>query len=117
MFKEYNTKYGREMGDKCLRKIGNCMLKISDPGELIVYRYGGTSLVAVCLIHDYKGIQRVCQGLSVLIKGLNIEFQGTEEEKITVSCGYTDVVECECDEFEKLLDMAGEETAASATCR
>lgn len=108
MFKEYNTKYGREMGDKCLRKIGNCMLKISDPGELIVYRYGGTSLVAVSLIHDYKGIQRVCQGLSVLIKGLNIEFQGTEEEKITVSCGYTDVVECECDEFEKLLDMAGE---------
>ena len=55
-----------------------------------------------------RGIQRVCQGLSVLIKGLNIEFQGTEEEKITVSCGYTDVVECECDEFEKLLDMAGE---------
>ena len=37
-----------------LEKIGNCMLKISDPGELIVYRYGGTSLVAVSLIHDYK---------------------------------------------------------------
>ncbi len=69
------------MGDKCLRKIGNCMLKISDPGELIVYRYGGTSLVAVSLIHDYKGIQRVCQGLSVLIKGLNIEFRELRKKK------------------------------------
>ncbi len=107
-FKEYNTKYGREMGDKALKKIGGCMQRISDPTEIIIYRYGGTSLVAVSLIHDYKGIQRVCQGISSIIRGLDIEFKGAPLGKITVSCGFVDVVECECDEYGKMLEMAQE---------
>lgn len=105
-FMEYNSKYGREMGDKCLKKIGNCMRRISDPSELIIYRYGGTSLVAVSLIHDYEGIRRVCRGISSLIRDLEIEHRGTPQGIITVSCGYTDVVECGCDEYKKLIDMA-----------
>lgn len=108
LFKEYNTKYGREAGDKCLKKIGNCFLRISDPGELIIYRYGGTSFVAVSLIHDYKGIERVCKGILALVRNLNIEFQGSPSGIITMSAGYADVVECECDEFEKLVDMANQ---------
>lgn len=107
-FKEYNTKYGREMGDKALKKIGGCMQRISDPTEIIIYRYGGTSLVAVSLIHDYKGVQRVCQGISSIIRGLDIEFKGAPLGKITVSCGFVDVVECECDEYVKMLEMAQE---------
>lgn len=107
-FMEYNTKYGRESGDKALKKIGSCMQRISDPSELIVYRYGGTRFVAVSLIHDYKGIQRVCQGISSLIRGLEIEFHGAVENKITVSCGYVDVVECESDDYSSMLSMARE---------
>lgn len=84
------------------------MQRISDPTEIIIYRYGGTSLVAVSLIHDYKGIQRVCQGISSIIRGLDIEFKGAPLGKITVSCGFVDVVECECDEYVKMLEMAQE---------
>lgn len=107
-FMEYNTKYGREAGDKCLKRIGNCFLKISDPGELIIYRYSGTSFAAVSLVHDYKGIERVCKGVLALVRNLNIEFQGSPKGIITMSAGYTDVVECECDEFSNMVDMANE---------
>ncbi len=107
-FMRYNSKYGREAGDRALKKIGSCMLRISDPGELIIYRYGGTSLVAVSLIHDYKGLCRVCQGISSLIRDLDIEFEGSPIGKLTVSCGCVDVVECECDEYETMLSMARE---------
>lgn len=107
-FMDYNTKYGRDAGDKCLKKIGNCFLKISDPGELIIYRYSGTSFAAVSLVHDYKGIERVCKGVLALVRNLNIEFQGSPKGIITMSAGYTDVVECECDEFSKMVDMANE---------
>lgn len=107
-FMDYNTKYGRDAGDKCLKKIGNCFIKISDPGELIIYRYSGTSFAAVSLVHDYKGIERVCKGVLALVRNLNIEFQGSPKGIITMSAGYTDVVECECDEFSKMVDMANE---------
>lgn len=107
-FKEYNTKYGREAGDKCLKKIGNCFLRISDPGELIIYRYGGTSFVAVSLVHDYKGMERVCKGILALVRNLNIDFMDSPNGIITMSAGYADVVECECDEFSKLVDMSSQ---------
>ena len=105
-FKEYNTKYGREAGDKCLKKIGSCLQRISDPGELIIYRYSGTGFADVSLVHDYKGIGRVSKGILAIIRDLGIEFQGTDAGIVTLSAGYTDVVECECDEYPKLIEMA-----------
>lgn len=106
MFKEYNLKYGREAGDKCLKKIGSCLQRISEPGELIIYRYSGTGFAAVSLVHDYVGIERVTKGILALIRGLGIEFHGTDSGIVTLSAGYTDVVECECDEYHKLIEMA-----------
>lgn len=107
-FKEYNEKYGREAGDKCLKKIGSCLQRITDPGELILYRYSGTGFAAISLIHDYQGIERVSRGILALIRGLNIEYSGTPLGIVTLSAGYTDVMECECDEYHRLIEMATE---------
>lgn len=106
MFQEYNKKYGRAAGDRCLKKIGTCLLRISEPGELIIYRYSGTGFAAVSLVHDYQGIERVTRGILALIRGLGIEYSDSPEGIVTLSAGYTDVVECECDEFDKLIEMA-----------
>lgn len=105
-FKEYNEKYGRQAGDKCLKKIGACLQRISEPGELIIYRYGGTGFAAVSLIHDYNGIERVSKGILALIRGLEIEYNGTSTGIVTFSAGYADVMECECDDYKHLIEMS-----------
>lgn len=105
-FKDYNEKYGRQAGDKCLKKIGACLQRISDPGELIIYRYGGTGFAAVSLVHDYSGIERVSKGILALIRGLDIEFNGTPAGTVTLSAGYADVMECECDDYKHLIEMS-----------
>ena len=112
-FKAYNDFYGHQLGDECLQKIGQQLLKtlsLGRPGDFIA-RYGGEEFV-ICLsvtTEDYA--KKVAEVARQEIVSLQMRHQKTEIESvdyITVSIGVA--IECARHDSsaEKLLNKADE---------
>lgn len=89
-FKKYNDRYGHVMGDICLRKVAEGLLKSTLRAFDFVARYGGEEFFIILPFVDKKGAMTVAQRVLENIRNLNIEHLDNQaDNRVTVSIGVT----------------------------
>ncbi len=86
-FKKYNDKYGHQLGDACLRKLGKCLIQLSHNYPLQAYRYGGEEFVIVFKQCKEYGVTRAIESLVILVDELDIVHESSSHNKVTLSIG------------------------------
>ena len=62
-FKDYNDKYGHQTGDRCLRKVAECLRHaVGRPGDLVA-RYGGEEFVILLADTDTSEARRIGEAM------------------------------------------------------
>lgn len=109
-FKKYNDTYSHQMGDECLRLVTNEFNKISQIyPDIKFYRYGGEEFVAVIKNHlkdDY--IYGISEEIRKNVEGLNIEHSKSIHKVVTVSIGFSVIVDLSSVNYQQVLREADE---------
>lgn len=87
-FKEYNDKYGHELGDKALTRVANQVKAILQKETYFVARYGGEELVVILPDTSLEEAKSLSERVLHSILDLNIEHQYSPFNKVlTASIG------------------------------
>ena len=87
-FTEYNDRFGHQIGDECLVKLGRQIKEnVRRPGDLVA-RYGGEEFAVVMSRTDQQGAFRVAHQICAGIEGLALEHPESDISRwVTVSVG------------------------------
>ena len=89
-FKNYNDKYGHDMGDACLRAVARELRRNITRADDFVARYGGEEFVAVLPNTGEQGARAVAAKLLDNVEKLNIQHEASAiAVHVTVSIGGT----------------------------
>ncbi len=104
-FKNYNDSYGHQIGDSCLKKLGDCFLNLQDSNTHF-YRYGGEEFVAVFADYERDGVDKLLENLAADIGRLNIEHVASPFKFVTLSIGISIVENKDVRTYESYLTRA-----------
>ena len=91
-FKAFNDTYGHQRGDACLQQIAHAMADcVSRSGDLVA-RYGGEEFAAILPETDQQGAIDVAERLRAAAATLDIEHEGSDLGRVSVTCGLTSIV-------------------------
>lgn len=87
-FKEFNDRYGHQVGDDCLRAV-SASLKEAVRATDIIARYGGEEIVVILPSTDTAGAVEVAEKMRSAIEGLRLTHEGRPEGggHVTASIG------------------------------
>lgn len=103
-FKLYNDTYGHKGGDVLLKGIGSLLLKKVRGGD-ISSRYGGEEFVVILPETDLETTIRRAQQIAEEIRSMQVELNGKQLGKVTVSAGIASYPDHAMD-WESLLEYA-----------
>jgi len=87
-FKLYNDSYGHQVGDDCLFRVAQALLKVTKRPSDLVARYGGEEFAMVIPQTDISGAKQVAKQVHKQIALLNIPHKASNVAKyITLSVG------------------------------
>jgi diguanylate cyclase (GGDEF)-like protein/PAS domain S-box-containing protein len=87
-FKAYNDTYGHPAGDTCLKRVANRVAEIMMPyPRSVVARYGGEEIAVIIPQCDSAAALSVARLLCAHVRALEIEHDGCEKGRVTVSIG------------------------------
>ena len=87
-FKLYNDAYGHQVGDDCLRIIGEALKDSLRRDTDLVARYGGEEFVVVLPNTDFKGAFDIAESIRSRIENLKMKHSMfADRENVTVSLG------------------------------
>lgn len=87
-FKNYNDSLGHLEGDRCLKKIANCIARIAARSGDLAARYGGEEFILVFAMTDQAQAAKQAELLIDLIRDLQIPHpSSTVATHVTVSIG------------------------------
>lgn len=89
-FKQFNDRFGHEMGDRVLCKVASCLKQVC-PSTARLARTGGEEFVLLLPDFDERGALHACEGLRQAIGRMEI----AGAMPITVSIGMTEAVRTE----------------------
>jgi diguanylate cyclase (GGDEF)-like protein len=106
-FKQYNDRYGHQMGDECLRSVAHALAQCSRrPGE-VVARYGGEEFVVLLPSTNVDAVLRFGQWICAHIEALQLPHDAsTAGRNVTISVGLCSVTPGPDDTPARLLDVA-----------
>ncbi len=88
LFKMYNDRFGHEMGDRCLKKIADCMKQNVKRATDIIVRYGGEEFMIITLDQNEKDALILAEKVRAAIENMRIKSgSDTVSEYVTVSLG------------------------------
>jgi diguanylate cyclase (GGDEF)-like protein len=105
-FKNYNDHYGHQAGDKCLKEVSKVFKSYAQRSGELVARYGGEEFIVLLPRMTIAGAQRIAESMCCTIEHLNIEHEGSEEKKVTISVGVAGSLPRLHDELDTLLKEA-----------
>ncbi len=92
-FKAYNDTYGHTLGDDALKEVARKLATSAKRHVDKVARYGGEEFVVILPETDHQGAELMAERICTAIYRLNIEHEGSSEEKrLTVSVGASTTV-------------------------
>ncbi|MDD4082901.1 MAG: GGDEF domain-containing protein [Sphaerochaetaceae bacterium] len=90
-FKNYNDDYGHQMGDFCLKSVGKKLQEFDEKFKLKSARYGGEEFIAYSTFHSEEEFSAIAKNLVKEIYDLNMNFEKSKYQRITISLGYTTI--------------------------
>ena len=90
-FKNYNDDYGHQMGDFCLKSVGKKLQEFDEKFKLKSARYGGEEFIAYSTFHSEEEFSAIANSLVKEIFNLNLNFEKSKYQRITISLGYTTI--------------------------
>ena len=103
-FKQVNDTYGHIIGDQVLINVANILKTNLRKGDILV-RYGGEEFIALLPGASTKSIKRVAEKIRRYIEEHTIR-HNSQDIKITISIGGTSFPEIECEDTDKLVEIA-----------
>ncbi|MFQ5491673.1 MAG: HDOD domain-containing protein [Phycisphaerae bacterium] len=88
-FKKFNDTYGHQTGDQVLKKLGQCLGKISR-GPVKAARYGGEEFVIVVNQVSVEALEKLAESVRKAIERLRVEHNG-QKLVVTASLGVSHV--------------------------
>jgi diguanylate cyclase (GGDEF)-like protein len=87
-FKEFNDRYGHQVGDDCLRAVAACLKEAVRDTDIIA-RYGGEEIVVILPSTDTAGAVEVAEKMRRAIEALRLTREARPEggDRVTVSVG------------------------------
>lgn len=86
-FKQVNDRYGHQIGDEVLRKIGEILKKVVRKQDY-VGRYGGEEFLMVLDNLSEKEVIKVCQRIKKALSESSFETKKDRQIKVTISAGF-----------------------------
>ncbi len=87
-FKDYNDRFGREAGDRCLQQIAQALKAAVGRAGDVVARYGGEEFAVILPGTDGTGAARVAHKLRAAVEALEIHNPGAPGGgRLTISLG------------------------------
>lgn len=107
-FKKYNDTYSHQKGDECLVLVAKVLSNISNTYQDVgFYRYGGEEFVGIIKNRDnLKSIYGILEEIRGNIEALNIEHKESIHNIVTVSIGFTYIIEEENFDYKEALNQA-----------
>ncbi len=104
-FKKYNDSYGHQVGDSCLKQLGDCFLGMQN-SNIHFYRYGGEEFVALFNNCDKNYVENNVLRLTNRIQEMNIDHKASPFSKVTLSIGVSFVSSIQDEDHEAYLTKA-----------
>jgi len=101
-FKSYNDKFGHQMGDVCLRLIGECFSGFGAREGLEFYRYGGEEFAATSRGRTQEELAEVCARLRSEVSSLLVPGVGG----LTISVGISELHSGDEHSYTRLISRA-----------
>jgi diguanylate cyclase (GGDEF)-like protein len=89
-FKRINDIYGRQVGDKVIIVLSNCIRKIKRKSD-IACRYGGEEFILLLPDTKRKGAFELSEYLRLKIEEVTLELEDDRSVSFTVSVGVSEV--------------------------
>lgn len=105
-FKNYNDKYGHQLGDECLKTVAGEVARAATRPTDLAARYGGEEFVLILPETDQEGARRVADRIRKNLSALRIPHDDSRYGHLTVSCGVASVMPCEKLSAEGLVQSA-----------
>ena len=105
-FKNYNDRYGHQMGDECLKAIAEVLKNSARRAGDLAARYGGEEFVIIAFDTDLSEAQEMAESIRLSVESLNIKNEDTPFGKVTVSLGVSTISWNEYPDKEHLLKAA-----------
>ncbi|MGM9972163.1 MAG: GGDEF domain-containing protein [Anaeroplasmataceae bacterium] len=106
-FKTYNDTYSHQMGDDCLIAVSNVLLDISNTyKDVNFYRYGGEEFIGIVKNIFDESIYNIAEDIRKKVYDLNIEHIKSNHNKVTVSVGFTIVMDQDAFDYNIALSQA-----------
>ncbi|MBL1143248.1 MAG: diguanylate cyclase [Proteobacteria bacterium] len=108
-FKNYNDRYGHQMGDECLKRVAAVLSRsLSRPSDFAV-RYGGEEFTIVLPNTDIGGVTVVAELIQAEVEERKIQHGGSRiSEHLTLSLGVAWTIPIMSSNESKLLSCADE---------
>jgi diguanylate cyclase (GGDEF)-like protein len=92
-FKAYNSAYGQQCGDNCLKTVADAVRQVVGRGSDLVARYGGEEFVVILGNTSLEGAMLVAENIRTTIEYLAIPHSASRIcDSVTVSVGVTSTV-------------------------
>lgn len=105
-FKRYNDRYGHQMGDVCLKRIGAIVKKSTHRAGDLAARYGGEEFVIIAIDTGLAGALEMAENIRQSVESLAIRNENTPLGTVTVSIGVAAVEHHEYPDHHRLLEAA-----------
>ena len=113
-FKGFNDRYGHQVGDLCLEKVGEVLKSVGEEEGVFFARYGGDEFVVIYLDAKDDEIKRICERIREGIEGTEIIHRNKViKENISVSQGACNDVPRDKTKLWDFLSQADEALYAS----
>ena len=105
-FKEYNDLYGHSQGDKCLRSVAWAMdSSVVRSGDTLA-RIGGEEFAVLLPGTGEAAARQVAERIREAVFSLNLEHEGADAKRVTVSIGVAQMRFGKTPNFDALFDAA-----------
>ena len=107
-YSKYNDTYSHQKGDECLVLVAKVLSNISNTYQDVgFYRYGGEEFIGIIKNRDnLKSIYAIAEEIRGNIEALNIEHKESIHNIVTVSIGFTYIIDEENFDYKEALNQA-----------
>ncbi|MCJ7764626.1 MAG: sensor domain-containing diguanylate cyclase, partial [Thiovulaceae bacterium] len=107
-FKNYNDRYGHQMGDECLKRVAKILKHSTRRAGDLAARYGGEEFVIIAFDTDLLEAEAMAEDIRLSVESLDLKNEDTPLGKVTVSLGVSTISDNEYPDKEHLLKAADE---------